>query len=89
MRIKIEVKAVDIKKGKDTMVKPGLCPIARALQRALKRPNQRTGYVGFWLGKYRVEFPQSARTFQDRGFNDLPLKPFSFTIRIPEDALSV
>lgn len=82
-RVKITVTKKDIQMGLPS--DSCLCPIARAVRRVLGRG------VRVWrYGVYRrlseddfAEFPERVTQFIDRFDDGKPVKPFTFTLRIP------
>lgn len=88
MRIKIEVTANDIKKGKGRVRSASDCPIARALKRTFPKHKPGCGYDIFFLDRV-VHLPKSVTRFQDRLFENKDVKPFSFTLTIPKNSVNV
>ena len=83
MKIKVEVTEKDIRLGRKQILTNTLCPVARALSRAVGKPVQ----VGVsWASinhDYDTVLPKKCQAFIDRLCGKKPLKPFSFTISLP------
>jgi len=89
--VKINVTKYQIENG--TRVSPYNCPIARAIRRniMIKGDRYKDVSVGadnvdiFSLPKtVNVKLPKEAKEFIRRFDSGLPVKPFSFTLRVPD-----
>jgi hypothetical protein len=86
-RVRVEVTAEDIARGRSCA--NGSCPIARAARRVLGCPVSVGSCSIAGKGKgWVTSLPRKARDFI-RAFDDIdgalrPVKPFAFTLRIPE-----
>lgn len=80
--VKIEVKAIDIKKGMKEDCK--YCPVARAIKR--RYPKARgvfvRGYIVEWRD-YCYALPLKVQNFIERFDDGLKVRPFSFFMKRP------
>jgi hypothetical protein len=83
MKIKVEVTERDIRLGREQILSNSLCPVARAISRAVGKSVD----VGVsWASinrDYDVVLPKKCQAFIDRLCRGKSLKPFSFTISLP------
>lgn len=85
MRIKVEVTERDIRLGSRFEMEPKLCPIARALKR--HTTNVSCGYENVTINSWTFELPKKCLVFQDKLFARESVKPFSFSLSVPEGVL--
>ena len=78
--ITISVTALDITRGN----KGGStnCPIARATRRCGRTKHVSVGATGITVGEGRYNLPKTAQRFVQDFDNELPVKPFSFKLRV-------
>lgn len=87
-RVKITVTREDIAKGEATRhmtVRPHCCPVARAVQRACEDTELKVWEHGVYRshGDDIAQLPKKAGNFVVRFDDGKPVKPFTFTLRMP------
>jgi len=83
-KITIKISAKDIQEALKGGLACKTCPVARAVQRAMKNPLFEVGvHCAFDHSGVFLDLPKEVQSFIARFDARKPVKPFSFTISVP------